>query len=96
MLSIDYRAEPILGWVSYSRNFTMCQHRWRCCWQYSDQLHPLFAWAIWNGQDPILKEPPFGVTGPEGNHKAANGMALPSWRTASDNELAERLPAAAH
>ena len=55
-----------------------------------------FAWAFWNGQDPILKERLFGVTGPEGNHKPANGTALPSWRTASDNELAEPLPAAAH
>ncbi len=24
--------------------------------------------ALWNGQDPILKERPFGLTGPEGNH----------------------------
>jgi hypothetical protein len=27
-----------------------------------------FALALWNGQDPILKERLFGVTGPEGNH----------------------------
>ena len=26
------------------------------------------ALAFWNGQDPILKERPFGLTGPEGNH----------------------------
>ena len=27
-----------------------------------------FAMALWNGQDPILKERLFGLTGPEGNH----------------------------
>ncbi len=27
-----------------------------------------FAIALWNGQDPILKERPFGLTGNEGNH----------------------------
>src|SRR3954451_18518813 len=27
-----------------------------------------FALAMWNGIDPILKERPFGLTGPEGNH----------------------------
>ncbi len=27
-----------------------------------------FAWAFWNGKDPILKERLFGLTGPEGNH----------------------------
>ena len=27
-----------------------------------------FAIALWNGRDPILKERPFGLTGPEGNH----------------------------
>ena len=27
-----------------------------------------FALALWNGQDPILKERLFGFTGPEGNH----------------------------
>ena len=26
------------------------------------------ALALWNGNDPILKERPFGLTGPEGNH----------------------------
>jgi hypothetical protein len=26
------------------------------------------ALALWNGRDPILKERPFGLTGPEGNH----------------------------
>jgi hypothetical protein len=26
------------------------------------------AVALWNGRDPILKERPFGLTGPEGNH----------------------------
>jgi hypothetical protein len=24
--------------------------------------------ALWNGADPILKERPFGLTGPQGNH----------------------------
>ena len=28
----------------------------------------LFALALWNGQDPILKERLFGLTGEEGNH----------------------------
>jgi hypothetical protein len=27
-----------------------------------------FAWAFWNGRDPILKERIFGLTGNEGNH----------------------------
>jgi hypothetical protein len=27
-----------------------------------------FAFAFWNGADPILKERLFGVSGPEGNH----------------------------
>src|SRR5512146_59896 len=27
-----------------------------------------FALAMWNGHDPILKERPFGLTNPEGNH----------------------------
>ncbi len=27
-----------------------------------------FAWALWNEQDPILKERLFGLSGPEGNH----------------------------
>src|SRR5690349_10853852 len=27
-----------------------------------------FALALWNGRDPILKERPFGLSGPEGNH----------------------------
>ena len=27
-----------------------------------------FGLAFWNGQDPILKERPFGLSGPEGNH----------------------------
>jgi Glycosyl hydrolase family 63 C-terminal domain len=27
-----------------------------------------FAWAFWNGNDPILKERLFGLAGPQGNH----------------------------
>src|SRR5665213_1687225 len=27
-----------------------------------------FALALWNGADPYLKERPFGLSGPEGNH----------------------------
>ena len=27
-----------------------------------------FAWAFWNGRDPILKERLYGLTGNEGNH----------------------------
>ncbi len=27
-----------------------------------------FSWALWNGNDPILKERLFGLTGPQGNH----------------------------
>jgi hypothetical protein len=30
--------------------------------------HLCFALALWNGNDPILKERMFGLTGPEGNH----------------------------
>jgi len=33
-----------------------------------DQQHLCFALALWNHQDPILKERLFGLTGPEGNH----------------------------
>jgi hypothetical protein len=32
------------------------------------QARLCFALALWNGKDPILKERPFGVGGPEGNH----------------------------
>src|SRR5947208_7496557 len=32
------------------------------------QQNLCFALALWNGQDPILKERLFGLTGPEGNH----------------------------
>jgi hypothetical protein len=27
-----------------------------------------FAPAFWNGRDPILKERPFGLSNPQGNH----------------------------
>src|SRR6478736_6525369 len=27
-----------------------------------------FAWAFWNGQDPIINERLFGLSGPQGNH----------------------------
>lgn len=33
-----------------------------------DHQHLCFALALWNGQDPILKERLFGLTGDEGNH----------------------------
>jgi hypothetical protein len=33
-----------------------------------DQQRLCFALALWNGQDPILKERLFGLTGAEGNH----------------------------
>ena len=33
-----------------------------------DRQRLCFALALWNEQDPILKERLFGVTGPEGNH----------------------------
>ena len=33
-----------------------------------DQQHLCFAIALWNGKDDILKERPFGLSGPEGNH----------------------------
>src|SRR5260221_639514 len=33
-----------------------------------DQQHLCFALALWNGQDPILKERLFGLTGSEGNN----------------------------
>ena len=33
-----------------------------------DQQELCFALAFWNGRDPILKERPFGLGGPEGNH----------------------------
>jgi hypothetical protein len=32
------------------------------------QCRLCFAFAFWNGRDPILKERLFGLTGPEGNH----------------------------
>ena len=35
----------------------------------SDDLQRMcFGLALWNGQDPFLKERLFGLTGPEGNH----------------------------
>ena len=33
-----------------------------------DRQQLCFALALWNGQDPIIKERMFGLTGPEGNH----------------------------
>jgi hypothetical protein len=33
-----------------------------------DQQRVCFAFAFWNGRDPILKERIFGLTGNEGNH----------------------------
>src|SRR5207253_5692325 len=36
----------------------ICDYKQRLC----------FAWAFWNGQDPILKERLFGLTGQQGNH----------------------------
>src|SRR6266581_382387 len=33
-----------------------------------DEQRLCFALALWNGQDPILKERLFGLTGTEGNH----------------------------
>src|SRR5438876_12444625 len=33
-----------------------------------DKGQMCFAIALWNGQDPILKERLFGLTGPQGNH----------------------------
>ena len=33
-----------------------------------DRQQLCFALALWNGQDPILKERMFGLAGPEGNH----------------------------
>ena len=33
-----------------------------------DDQRLCFGLALWNGQDPILKERPFGLSGPEGNH----------------------------
>ncbi|MCB0180571.1 MAG: glucosidase, partial [Anaerolineae bacterium] len=33
-----------------------------------DHQRLCFALALWNGQDPILKERAFGLTGPQGNH----------------------------
>jgi len=33
-----------------------------------DQARLCFALCLWNGNDPILKERLFGLTGPEGNH----------------------------
>ena len=33
-----------------------------------DQQRICFGLALWNGQDAILKERPFGLSGPEGNH----------------------------
>lgn len=32
------------------------------------QCRVCFAYALWNGQDDILKERLYGLTGPEGNH----------------------------
>ena len=38
-------------------------------WPASDIRHELcLALALWNGNDPILKERMFGLTGPQGNH----------------------------
>ncbi|WP_143960553.1 MGH1-like glycoside hydrolase domain-containing protein [Litoribacter populi] len=36
----------------------ICDHKQKLC----------FAWAFWNGKDPMLKERYFGLTGNQGNH----------------------------
>jgi hypothetical protein len=36
----------------------ICDYKQRLC----------LAWAFWNGQDSILKERLFGLSGPQGNH----------------------------
>jgi hypothetical protein len=36
----------------------ICDYKQRLC----------FAWTFWNGNDPILKERLFGLSGPQGNH----------------------------
>ncbi len=36
----------------------ICDYKQRLC----------FAWAFWNGNDPVLKERLFGLSGPQGNH----------------------------
>jgi hypothetical protein len=33
-----------------------------------EQCRLCFSLALWNGEDPILKERPFGLSNPEGNH----------------------------
>ena len=44
---------------------------------FSDEQQRLcFALALWNGQDPILKERLFGLTNAEGNHGEASRSTI--------------------
>ena len=67
----DYSADGE-AWTSFPHDHARSQaYRWNedglaaVCDR--DQLLCL-GLALWNGADPILKERPFGLTGPEGNH----------------------------
>jgi hypothetical protein len=43
-----------------------------------DQQRLCFALALWNGQDPILKERLFGLTNSESNHGELDGDYRPA------------------
>ncbi len=67
----DYSADGDT-WVSFPHDQARSRtYRWGedGLFGFSDNKSRIcFALALWNGNDPILKERLFGLTGPEGNH----------------------------
>ena len=53
----EHAASRAYRWGEYGLAGISDRHRYLC-----------FALALWNGNDPILKERLFGLTGAEGNH----------------------------
>jgi hypothetical protein len=67
----DYSADGE-AWTSFPFDHAVSRaYRWNedglCAWSDNRQLLCL-GMALWNGVDPVLKERPFGLSGPEGNH----------------------------
>ncbi len=67
----DYSADGD-AWVSFPHDHARSRaYRWGedgllgLC---DDQCRLCFSVALWNGKDPILKERPYGLSNPEGNH----------------------------
>ena len=59
----------------------------------NDKQHLCLALALWNGQDPILKERLFGLTNSEGNHgEDVKELYYTGWTGLVAQLLRPRLP----